>query len=68
MEEVTFELKLEGQKEPVTQTSREREFQPLCTCKVPLSRSRRDWITGGQCWMGGAGWGFGRRWLGGRLL
>lgn len=57
MEEVTFELTLEGQKEPVMQTSREREFQALSTCKGPLSRTRRDWITGGQCRRGGAGWG-----------
>lgn len=35
MEEVTFELKPGGQKEPITQTSREREFQALSTCKGP---------------------------------
>lgn len=35
MEEVTFELKPGGQKEPITQTSREREFQALFTCKGP---------------------------------
>lgn len=35
VEEVTFELKPEGQKEPVRQTSREKEFQAISTCKGP---------------------------------
>lgn len=35
MEEVTVELKPEGQREPVMQISREREFQAPSKCKCP---------------------------------
>ena len=54
MEEVTVELKPEGQREPVMQISREREFQAPSKCKCPSAGGGERGPQLGQSQWGGA--------------